>query len=131
MLGDQKKSTKTQKKIKKTKKAPKKSTESTSKKRKTPKRAKRSIKSKEEMEIEIGPPTLTRYEKSRIIGARAIQIAMGAPIILNITEGKMDPIKVAEEELNAGVLPLMILRRLPSGESQSIPLKMLIKSVKH
>lgn len=127
MLGDRKKSTKTAKKNRKAKKAPKKSI---SKKRISPKRAKRR-KPKEEIEIEIGPPVLTRYEKSRIIGARAIQIAMGAPIILNITEGKLDAIKVAEEELNAGILPIMILRRLPSGESQSIPLKTLIKAMKH
>ena len=128
MLGDRKKITKTAKKTTKPKKAPKKRI---STKKISLKKIKERIKPTEEIEIEIGPPGLTRYEKSRIIGARAIQIAMGAPIILNITEGKLDSIKVAEEELSAGILPIMLRRRLPSGESQSIPLKKLLKAMKH
>jgi len=87
---------------------------------------KSSKKSKIKLEIKIGPPVLTRYEKSRIIGARALQISMGAPILINIQGKKIDPIKIAEEELEAGILPIMIRRTLPSGESQNIPIQALL-----
>ncbi|WEU40410.1 MAG: DNA-directed RNA polymerase subunit K [Candidatus Odinarchaeum yellowstonii] len=75
--------------------------------------------------IKIGPPVLTRYERSRIIGARALQISMGAPILVD-SQGKMDPIQIAEEELKNLILPIMVTRTLPSGESQSIPIKVLM-----
>ncbi|MEM2109038.1 MAG: DNA-directed RNA polymerase subunit K [Candidatus Odinarchaeota archaeon] len=78
-----------------------------------------------EFVINIGPPVLTRYERSRIIGARALQISMGAPILIDY-QGKLDPIQIAEEELNSLILPIMVTRVLPSGESQSIPIKVLM-----
>ncbi len=60
----------------------------------------------------------TRYEIARIIGARALQIAMDAPLILKIDEKKLkeirhDPIKIAEMELEAKVLPIAIHRPSP------------------
>lgn len=76
-------------------------------------------------EVRIGPPVLTRYEKSRIIGARALQISMGAPILLEY-KGKVDPIQMAEEELRNLILPIMVTRSLPTGEEQSIPIRILI-----
>ena len=51
----------------------------------------------------------TKYEKARIIGARALQIAMGAPILIN-TE-KTDPIEIAIEEFERGVIPITVRRR--------------------
>lgn len=61
---------------------------------------------------------LTKYEKARIIGARALQIAMGAPLILNLTkadfeEMKYDPILIAEKELEEDILPITIKRPMP------------------
>ena len=51
----------------------------------------------------------TLYEKARIIGARALQIAMGAPIL--IKRGKMtDPIEIAKKEFEEGVTPISIRR---------------------
>jgi DNA-directed RNA polymerase subunit K/omega len=94
------------------------------------KKQKRTKKSKSEtkttFEITLGPPILTRYERSRIIGARALQISMGAPILIDY-KGKVDPIKVSEEELNQRILPIMVRRELPSGESQSIPISKLME----
>lgn len=46
----------------------------------------------------------TRFEKARIIGARALQIARGAPPAIK-TDDK-DPIKIAELEFEQGVIPL-------------------------
>jgi DNA-directed RNA polymerase subunit K len=77
-------------------------------------------------EIKIGPKRLTKYEKARIIAARAMQLAMGAPPLIDISKLKSkDPIVIAEQELLMGVLPIMIRREKPNGEYQLIPLKIL------
>ena len=60
----------------------------------------------------------TRYEIARIIGARALQIAMDAPFLLKISEDnlkqmKYDPIAIAEEEFKENVLPIEINRPVP------------------
>ncbi|MEK6910747.1 MAG: DNA-directed RNA polymerase subunit K [Nanoarchaeota archaeon] len=60
----------------------------------------------------------TRYEIARIIGARALQIAMDAPFLVKISEEelklfKYDPLKIAERELDLGALPISIHRPLP------------------
>ena len=57
------------------------------------------------MEIE----ELTRFEKARLLGARAIQISMGAKPLVDI-KNSLDPIDIAYEELKAGVLPLDVIR---------------------
>jgi DNA-directed RNA polymerase subunit K len=60
----------------------------------------------------------TRYEVARIIGARALQIAMDAPLILKVSDEKLkelkfDSLKLAELEFNEGVLPISIDRPTP------------------
>lgn len=62
--------------------------------------------------------TFTKYETARIIGARALQIAMDAPILLKISEDELkkmsyDPLKIAEHEFEEGVLPISINRPMP------------------
>ena len=76
----------------------------------------------------VGPPKLTRFEKARIVGARALQIAMGAPVLVEVPEGVKNPIDIALLELKAGVLPIMIRRRLPDGTCMDVPLKELLKA---
>lgn len=56
---------------------------------------------------------LTRFERARIIGARALQIARGAPILTKT--GETDPVKIAEAEFAAGVIPLGVRRRPPTA----------------
>ena len=51
---------------------------------------------------------LTRYERARIIGARALQISLGAPVLLDIDRG--EPIDLAMEELKQGVIPITVKR---------------------
>jgi DNA-directed RNA polymerase subunit K len=51
---------------------------------------------------------LTRYERARIIGARALQISLGAPVLLDIDKG--EPIDLAMEELRQGVIPITVKR---------------------
>jgi len=74
--------------------------------------------------INVGPPKITRFEKARIVGARALQISMGAPILVDAAENT-NPIDIAVSELDAGILPITIRRTLPDGTFQDIPLKWL------
>ncbi|HLC57165.1 MAG TPA: DNA-directed RNA polymerase subunit K [Candidatus Nanoarchaeia archaeon] len=60
----------------------------------------------------------TKYEKARIIGARALQIAMGAPILVKLKEADFqelgyNPIEIAKKEFYEEVLPITIKRPLP------------------
>ena len=52
----------------------------------------------------------TRYERARIIGARALQISMGAPLLVR-TE-KIDPLEIAIEEFNQNVIPITVKRKV-------------------
>jgi DNA-directed RNA polymerase I, II, and III subunit RPABC2 len=75
----------------------------------------------------VGPPKITRFEKARIVGARALQISMGAPILVEANETYSNPIDIALQELEGGILPITIRRTLPDGTFQDIPLKWLLK----
>jgi len=77
--------------------------------------------------IWIGPPKLTRFEKARIVGARALQISMGAPILVAPSQHLSNPIDIALKELERGRLPMTIRRTLPDETYQDIPLKWLLK----
>lgn len=60
----------------------------------------------------------TKYEKARILGARALQLAMNAPLLLKISEEDLqkinyDVLKIAEIELDSGVLPISIKKPFP------------------
>ena len=60
-------------------------------------------------------PFLTKYEKARVIGARALQISKNAPILVNLNPGESDPILIAEKELRESKIPFIIRRFLPDG----------------
>lgn len=76
--------------------------------------------------MSVGPPKITRFEKARIVGARALQISMGAPILVEVGESISNPIDIALKELESGILPITIRRTLPDGAFQDIPLKWLL-----
>jgi len=80
-----------------------------------------------EFEIKIGPPKLTRFERARIVGARSLQIAMGAPAFVPMEGQYRGPIETAMLELEADALPLSIRRSLPNGVTQDIPIRALVK----
>ena len=86
----------------------------------------RTNKTVSEEKVSIGPPKLTRFEKARIVGARALQISMGAPILVKPAEHATNPIDIALAELESGILPITIRRTLPDGTYQDIPLKWLL-----
>ena len=53
--------------------------------------------------------TFTRYERAKIIGARALQISMDAPILIGNAEN-FDPLQIATEEFKRGVIPITVKR---------------------
>ena len=56
---------------------------------------------------------LTRYEKARLIGARALQISLGAPILVDVSDQCYDPIEIALKELENDAIPMQIIRKMP------------------
>ena len=74
-------------------------------------------------QILIGPPTLTRFEKARIMGARALQLSLGAPVFIEIPKNATTSLEIAMEELKLRVIPIVIKRTLPNGDYQNIPLE--------
>ena len=76
----------------------------------------------EKNKITIGPPTLTRFERARIMGARALQLSLGAPAFISIPETARTSLDIALEELDQRVIPIVIRRVLPNGDYQNIPI---------
>ena len=77
---------------------------------------------KKDDQIIIGPPLLTRFEKARIMGARALQLSLGAPVFIEIPKNATTSLEIAMEELKQRVIPIVIKRTLPNGDYQNIPL---------
>lgn len=74
------------------------------------------------LEISLPEGVYTKYEKSRIIGSRALQIAMGAPLLLKLTKKQLEalgynPIEIAKLEFEKGIIPIGVKRPLPHGGS--------------
>jgi DNA-directed RNA polymerase I, II, and III subunit RPABC2 len=72
--------------------------------------------------IQMGPPTLTRFEKARIMGARALQLSLGAPPFIEIPSSAKTSLDIALAELEQRIIPIVIKRRLPNGDYQNIPI---------
>ncbi|GAA6050003.1 hypothetical protein JCM3770_001908 [Rhodotorula araucariae] len=62
----------------------------------------------------VTTPYMTKYERARILGTRALQISMNAPVLVPL-EGESDPLLIAEKELAAKKIPLVVRRFLPDG----------------
>jgi len=70
------------------------------------------------VEIELVEGEYTKYEIARMIGSRALQIAMGAPFLVKVTPKKLEelkynPVEIAKLEFNEGILPITVKRILP------------------
>ncbi len=60
----------------------------------------------------------TKYERARLIGARALQLAMGAPLLLDLNEEQLEminynPVEIAKMEFDKNILPITIRRPMP------------------
>ncbi|KAI1096363.1 RNA polymerase Rpb6 [Rostrohypoxylon terebratum] len=59
-------------------------------------------------------PYMTKYERARVLGTRALQISMNAPVLVDL-EGESDPLQIAIKELREKKIPLIVRRYLPDG----------------
>lgn len=64
---------------------------------------------------------LTRFEFTRVLSARALQLSLGAPPLVKRTS-ELSMLDVAEKEFHQKVLPLSILRKYPNGNNKRIEL---------
>jgi len=69
--------------------------------------------------------SFTKYETARILGARALQIAMNAPLLIKITQEdlekiKFDALKIAEVEFESGILPISVKRPFPEKKETEL-----------
>ncbi len=67
----------------------------------------------------------TKYERARILGARALQIAMNAPLLIKIEQKDLekinfDALKIAEVELNSNILPISIKKPFPARREEEL-----------
>lgn len=70
---------------------------------------------------------LTKYERARLLGTRALQLSLNAPPLVEVTEQeKGDPLLIANKELAERRLPLMVRRFLPDGSYEDWSLDELI-----
>jgi len=52
----------------------------------------------------------TRFERARILGARALQLSLGAPILVDVPDDLIDPVAIAEKEFAEGAIPITVRR---------------------
>ena len=79
----------------------------------------------QDQQVLIGPKRITRFEKARITGARALQISFGAPLMIKVDVKSRSSISLAIEELEKKALPISIRRTLPNGLYQDVPIEWL------
>lgn len=80
-------------------------------------------KTKQEIEAKF-----TKYEIARILGARALQLAMNAPVLVSLEKEDFekinyDPLKIAEFEFYSAVLPITVKRPMPPRKEEKMPRK--------
>ena len=68
---------------------------------------------------------LTKYERARVLGTRALQISMNAPVMVDLG-GETDPLKIAMKELRERKIPMTIRRYLPDNSYEDWNLDELI-----
>ncbi|MCK4997429.1 DNA-directed RNA polymerase subunit K [Candidatus Pacearchaeota archaeon] len=73
----------------------------------------------------VAEQEFSKYERARIIGARGLQISMDAPLLTEMSEEELngvnfDPLKIAEKELNDGVLPISVNRPMPEKKEEDL-----------
>eukprot|EP01089_Gocevia_fonbrunei_P005534 TRINITY_DN16008_c0_g1_i1.p1 TRINITY_DN16008_c0_g1~~TRINITY_DN16008_c0_g1_i1.p1 ORF type:complete len:126 (-),score=28.53 TRINITY_DN16008_c0_g1_i1:148-525(-) len=69
---------------------------------------------------------LTKYERARILGTRALQISMNAPIMVELESDVSDPLEIAMKELRERKIPIIIRRYMPDGSYEDWTLDELI-----
>lgn len=69
---------------------------------------------------------MTKYERARVLGTRAMQISRNAPVMVELSAHETDPLVIAEKELREGKMPFIIRRYLPDGSYEDWKIDELI-----
>mmetsp|Transcript_422 Transcript_422/g.729 ORF Transcript_422/g.729 Transcript_422/m.729 type:complete len:134 (-) Transcript_422:25-426(-) len=69
----------------------------------------------QERKERITTPYMTKYERARVLGTRAMQISRNAPVFIELEPHETDPLLIAEKELREKKIPFIIRRYLPDG----------------
>lgn len=69
---------------------------------------------------------MTKYERARVLGTRAMQISRNAPVMVELSAHETDPLVIAEKELREGKMPFIIRRYLPDGSFEDWKIEELI-----
>jgi len=75
--------------------------------------------------VRMTTPYLTKYERARVLGTRALQISMNAPVLVQL-DGETDALQIAIKELSQRKIPLIIRRYLPDGSFEDWSVSELI-----
>jgi DNA-directed RNA polymerase I, II, and III subunit RPABC2 len=70
---------------------------------------------------------MTKYERARILGTRALQLSMNAPVMVQLN-GESDPLEIAMMELREKKIPFTVRRYLPDGSFEDWSVEELILS---
>jgi DNA-directed RNA polymerase I, II, and III subunit RPABC2 len=68
---------------------------------------------------------MTKFERARVLGTRALQISMNAPLMV-APDGETDPLELAKKELRERKIPIIIRRYLPDGSYEDWPINELL-----
>ncbi len=73
----------------------------------------------------LNPSEFSKYEKARILGARGLQIAMNAPLLIKISKDDLekvryDSLKIAEVEFESGILPISVKKPFPKKKEEKL-----------
>jgi len=68
---------------------------------------------------------MTKYERTRIIGTRALQLSLNAPVLIDL-KGETDPLKIAKRELQEKKIPIIVRRHLPNGRFEDWSVQELV-----
>ncbi len=64
----------------------------------------------------------TRFEVARLLGARSLQIALGAPVLVDVAKGT-DSVRIAKEEFKSKMIPITVKRRMPDNKESVVDVK--------
>jgi DNA-directed RNA polymerases I, II, and III subunit RPABC2 len=70
---------------------------------------------------------MTKYERARILGTRALQLSMNAPPLVDIRD-ETDPLRIAQMEMAENRIPIIVRRYLPDGSYEDWAASELIQS---
>ena len=75
------------------------------------------------VDLKLDKDKLTKYERARVIGARSLQISMGAPMMVKLTPKRLeelhyDPLEIAKLEFAEGVIPISVIRDAPKSQEK-------------